>query len=52
MPASELGFHPLAIGDLKQRDQRLKVVEYGDYLFVTAHECRPAPDATVIASTL
>ena len=38
MLASEFGFHPLAIEDLKQRDQRPKVVEYGDYIFVVAHE--------------
>ena len=44
MLASEFGFHPLAIEDLKQRDQRPKVVEYGDYLFVVAHEWRPAPE--------
>ncbi len=42
--ASEFGFHPLAIEDLKQRDQRPKVVEYGDYIFVVVHEWRPAPD--------
>jgi len=44
MLASEFGFHPLAVEDLKQRDQRPKVVEYGDYVFVVAHEWRPAPD--------
>ncbi len=44
MLASEFGFHPLAIEDLKQRDQRPKVVEYGDYIFVVVHEWRPAPD--------
>ena len=44
MLASEFGFHPLAIEDLKQRDQRPKVVEYGDYVFVVCHEWRPAPD--------
>ena len=43
MLASEFGFHPLAIEDLKQSDQRPKVVEYGDYIFVVAHEWRPAP---------
>ena len=42
MLASEFGFHPLAIEDLKQRDQRPKVVEYGDYIFVIAHEWQPA----------
>jgi len=44
MLASEFGFHPLAIDDLRQRDQRPRVVEYGDYLFVIAHEWQPAPD--------
>ena len=44
MLASEFGFHPLAIEDLTQRDQRPKVVEYGDYIFVVAHEWRPAPE--------
>src|SRR5689334_22660715 len=39
---AEFGFHPLAIEDLKQRDQRPKVIEYGDYVFVVAHEWRPA----------
>jgi len=42
MLSSEFGFHPLAIEDLQQRDQRPKVVEYGDYVFVVAHELRPA----------
>lgn len=41
MLAAEFGFHPLAIEDLQQRDQRPKVVEYGDYVFVVAHELRP-----------
>jgi len=44
MLTAEFGFHPLAIEDLKQRDQRPKVVEYGDYVFVVAHEWQPAPD--------
>lgn len=44
MLAAEFGFHPLAIEDLQQRDQRPKVVEYGDYIFVVAHEWKPAPD--------
>jgi magnesium transporter len=44
MLGSEFGFHPLAIEDLQQRDQRPKVVEYGDYIFVVAHEWQPAPD--------
>lgn len=42
--AAEFGFHPLAIEDLQQRDQRPKVVEYGDYIFVVAHEWRPVSD--------
>ncbi len=44
MLAAEFGFHPLAIEDLQQRDQRPKVVEYGDYIFVVAHEWQAAPD--------
>ena len=44
MLACEFGFHPLAIEDLQQRDQRPKVVEYGDYVFVVAHEWLPAPE--------
>ena len=43
MLASEFGFHPLAIEDLQQPDQRPKVVEYGDYIFVVAHEWQAAP---------
>lgn len=43
MLAREFAFHPLAIEDLKQRDQRPKTVEYGNYVFVVAHELRPAP---------
>lgn len=43
MLAGEFGFHPLAIEDLKQSDQRPKVVECSDYIFVVAHERRPAP---------
>ena len=49
MLAAEFGFHPLAIDDLKQRDQRPKVVEYGDYVFVVAHEWRPAPEREDLA---
>ncbi len=44
MLADEFGFHPLAIEDLQQRDQRPKVVEYGEYLFVVAHEWQAAAD--------
>ena len=44
MLESEFAFHPLAIEDLKQRDQRPKVVEYGDYLFMVLHEWQPAPE--------
>ncbi len=44
MLASEFGFHPLAIDDLRQRDQRPKAVEYGDYMFIVAHEWQPAPE--------
>ncbi len=44
MLAAEFGFHPLAIEDLAQRDQRPKVVEYGDYIFLVAHEWQAAPD--------
>ena len=42
MLESEFGFHPLAIEDLREKDQRPKVVEYGDYVFVVAHEWHPA----------
>src|SRR5579862_9445140 len=44
MLGREFGFHPLALEDLKQRDQLPKVVEYGSYVFVVAHELRPGPD--------
>jgi magnesium transporter len=44
MLGREFGFHPLALEDLKQRDQRPKVVEYGSYVFVVAHELRPGPE--------
>ncbi len=44
MLQAEFGFHPLALEDLKQRDQRPKVVEYDGYVFVVAHEWRPAPN--------
>ncbi|HEX5323892.1 MAG TPA: magnesium/cobalt transporter CorA [Capsulimonadaceae bacterium] len=50
MLAREFEFHPLAIEDLKQRDQRPKVVEYGGYVFVVAHELRPAPGREKIES--
>lgn len=45
----EFQFHPIAVEDLKQRDQRPKVVEYGDYVFVVAHELRPSPDRNDLA---
>lgn len=42
MLAAEFGFHPLALEDMREQDQRPKVIEYGDHLFVVAHELRPA----------
>ena len=40
----EFAFHPLAIEDLRQRDQRPKVEEYDGYVFVVAHEWQPVAD--------
>lgn len=42
MLEAEFGFHPLAMEDLKERDQRPKVVEYENYVFVVIHEWHPA----------
>lgn len=42
MLTDEFGFHPLALEDMREQDQRPKAVEYGDHLFVVAHELRPA----------
>ncbi len=39
---AEFGFHPLAMEDLVERDQRPKVVEYDGYVFVVVHEWHPA----------
>ncbi len=41
---SEFHFHPLALEDLTQPNQRPKVVEYDGYVFVIAHEWQPAPE--------
>jgi magnesium transporter len=41
---AEFGFHPLAMEDLTERDQRPKVVEYDGYVFVVVHEWHPAPE--------
>lgn len=38
----EFEFHPLAMEDVRERDQRPKVVEYDGYVFVVVHEWRPA----------
>ena len=43
MLETQFGFHPLAIEDLQERDQRPKVDEYDDYVFVVVHEWHPAP---------
>ncbi len=42
MLEAEFGFHPLAMEDLQERDQRPKVVEYENYVFVVIHEWHPA----------
>lgn len=42
MLEAEFGFHPLAMEDLQERDQRPKVVEYENYVFVVVHEWHPA----------
>ncbi len=46
---SEFHFHPLALEDLTQPNQRPKVVEYDGYVFVIAHEWQPAPDRADLA---
>lgn len=45
MLEAEFGFHPLAMEDLKERDQRPKVVEYENYVFIVVHEWHPASEA-------
>jgi magnesium transporter len=44
MLESSFGFHPLAMEDLKEREQRPKVDEYDGYVFVVVHEWHPSPD--------
>ncbi len=46
---TEFGFHPLALEDLKERDQRPKVDEYDNYVFVVVHEWHPAPEREDLA---
>lgn len=46
---SAFHFHPLALEDLTQPDQRPKVVEYDGYVFVVAHEWQPAPERADLA---
>jgi magnesium transporter len=40
----EFQFHQLAMDDLRQKDQRAKVVDYEGYTFVVMHELRPGKD--------
>lgn len=44
--AEEFRFHPLALEDLKASEQRPRATEYGDYVFVVAHEIHPVEDAS------
>lgn len=44
MLTEEFGFHPLAMDDLKEREQRPKVVEYENHVFLVVHEWHPSPD--------
>jgi len=50
MLREEFGFHELAIEDVKTRDQRPRATEYGDYVFIVAHEIQPAEDPDDISA--
>lgn len=42
--ADEFKFHPLAMEDLKAQDLRARTTEFGDHVFVVAHEIHPSPE--------
>src|SRR5690242_10375783 len=37
-------FHPLAMEDVRTFDERAKVLDFGNYLFITVHALRNATD--------
>jgi magnesium transporter len=42
---TQYDFHPLAMEDVRTFDERAKVLDFGNYLFITVHALRRASDA-------